>query len=106
MDHSYDHERGGLIIKVPAELDHHAAEKLKGETEYLLNRYPTRCITFDFEDTVFMDSSGIGVILGRCRSMGVSGGKVCAAHLNPQLQKIFTVSGLYKVIEVEEEVRK
>mgnify|MGYP000257386564 len=49
-----------------------------------------------------MDSSGIGVIIGRCKNLGYSGGDVSACHLNERVDKIFTVSGLKKIIQVKE----
>ena len=57
---------------------------------------------FDFSETMFMDSSGIGVIIGRCKNLGYSGGDVSACHLNERVDKIFTVSGLKKIIQVKE----
>ncbi|GHU41116.1 anti-sigma F factor antagonist [Clostridia bacterium] len=101
MKHRFEQEKGNLIIFMPKELDHHSAQDLRTETDFLLARYPVRGMVFDFQETTFMDSSGIGMILGRCKQMGFCGGRVCAIHLNPQVQKIFRMSGLYKVVEVE-----
>lgn len=47
-----------------------------------------------------MDSSGIGVIIGRCRNLGYSGGDVSACNLNDRVEKIFSASGLKKIIHV------
>ena len=47
-----------------------------------------------------MDSSGIGVIIGRCKNMNYGGGSVEAEHLNARIEKIFLVSGLNKIIKV------
>ena len=101
MEHRFEQDKGRLVIRMPRELDHHSSERLRLETERMLARYPVRSIEFDFRDTVFMDSSGIGVILGRCRSLKYAGGHISAVHLNAQIKKIFQVSGLHKVIEVE-----
>ena len=49
----------------------------------------------------FMDSSGIGVIIGRCKNVRFSGGYVKAVHLNEQIRRIFQLSGLRKIMEVE-----
>ena len=49
-----------------------------------------------------MDSSGIGVIIGRCKNLGYQGGQVSAKNLNERIQKIFLVSGLQKIIKIEE----
>ncbi len=103
MDYRFEQKDGQLVIRMPRELDHHTSEALRRETDGLLSRYPVRGIVFDFQDTVFMDSSGIGVILGRCRNLRFAGGRTAAVHLNPQIQRVFQISGLHKVIEVEQE---
>lgn len=100
MEHRFEQEAARLVIRMPREVDHHSSETLRQETDGLLLRYPVRSLVFDFQDTVFMDSSGIGVILGRCRNLRFAGSHVTAVHLNGQIQKIFQVSGLHKVIEV------
>lgn len=101
MDYKYKKEYGCLILKMPRELDHHAAEFLKEEADGLILKYPVRSLVFDFTDTMFMDSSGIGVIIGRCKNVRFSGGYVKAVHLNEQIQRIFQLSGLRKIMEVE-----
>ena len=101
MEHIYEKEYGCLILKMPAELDHHEAEFLKEEADQLLLKYQVRSLVFDFADTCFMDSSGIGVIIGRCKNVRFSGGYVKAIHLNDQIQRIFQLSGLKKILEVE-----
>lgn len=102
MEHRFEQETGRLIIKMPREVDHHSAESLRQETDMLMTRYPVRGIVFDFGATIFMDSSGIGVILGRCRNLKFAGGQAVARNLNGQIQRIFQLSGLHKVIEVEQ----
>ena len=102
MLHRFEQETGRLIIRMPREVDHHSVETLRRETDGLMARYPVRSIMFDFQNTIFMDSSGIGVILGRCRSLQFTGGTTSACHLNEQIQRIFRVSGLHKVVKVEQ----
>lgn len=57
-------------------------------------------VVFDFEDTRFMDSSGIGIIMGRYRKIACFGGKVYAIHADRQIQRILEVSGMNRVVEV------
>lgn len=51
-------------------------------------------------DTGFMDSSGIGMIMGRYRNLGMIGGRVSAIHVNERIYKILYLSGVYKVIDI------
>ena len=101
MEHKFEKEYGCLILKMPEELDHHQAEFLKEQADGLIMKYPVRSLVVDFSDTQFMDSSGIGVIIGRCKNVRFSGGYVKAIHLNEQIERIFKLSGLKKIIEVE-----
>ena len=97
MEEKYQLKEGCLTIQMPKELDHHEAGRLKMEADFLIGAY----LVFDFRETEFMDSSGIGVIIGRCKSMGFSGGEVAAANMNERVKKIFMVSGLQKLIRID-----
>lgn len=101
MEYNYELKEGCLKICVPKELDHHCATQLKQETDLLVDAYHVRKLIFDFSETEFMDSSGIGVLIGRCKNMGYSGGEVSAENLNERIQKIFVVSGLHKIIKIK-----
>lgn len=101
MDYKYGPNDGSLIVYMPNEIDHHHAAVLIKEMDQLLTEYRARILIFDFQNTVFMDSSGIGVILGRYKNMHYTSGKVIAIHLNDQINKIFRLSGLHKIVEVQ-----
>lgn len=96
----YKLEELGLAVWVPKELDHHHAEVLRAEVELLIHIHHARNLVFDFEQTEFMDSSGIGVLIGRCRNLGYCNGVVYARNLNGRIEKIFDASGLGKIIYV------
>ena len=98
MKIKYELQEPNLIVKVPKELDHHFAEILRTEVETLIQVYHIRKLVFDFAETEFMDSSGIGVLIGRCRTLGVCNGVVYAKNLNQRVEKIFRASGLGKMI--------
>ena len=102
MQNYYEREDGSLTVFMPKEIDHHQANLLRMETDLLIETYHVRHLVFDFSKTEFMDSSGIGVIIGRCKNLGYQGGQVSAKNLNERIQKIFLVSGLQKIIKIEE----
>lgn len=91
-----------LTIRVPAELDHHNAEMLKNEADQILGTRNIRRIIFDFEKTNFMDSSGIGMIMGRYKNIRFTGGQVIAVRTNERIRRILTLSGVYKYIDIYE----
>ena len=70
----YQVQENCLTIFLPSEIDHHNSEELRRESDHLIERNHIRYVIFDFKETDFMDSSGIGVLIGRCRNM--SYGKV------------------------------
>jgi len=89
-----------LIILVPAELDHHNAEKIRAGADQIIERRLISKLVFDFEKTNFMDSSGIGAIMGRYKNIRLMGGTVIAVNVNQRVRKILTLSGIYKLIEI------
>lgn len=101
MECHYELKAGCLTISMPKELDHHSAEQLRMEADLLIDSYRVRSLVFDFAGTEFMDSSGIGVLIGRCRNMNYCGGSVTARHMNERIQKIFRISGLHRLMETE-----
>ena len=103
MEYNYKLENGCLTIGMPRELDPHCASQLRAEADLLISSYAVNKLIFDFSGTEFMDSSGIGVLIGRCKNMNYAGGRVEAKNLNERIRKIFVVSGLHKLIEIHNE---
>lgn len=103
MDTGYEVDGMTLVIHVPKELDHHLAEKVRQEAETIMEGRLIRHIIFDFKNTDFMDSSGIGVIIGRCKAMRLYGGKVEVCNVGERIQRILRVSGLEQIVGVMED---
>lgn len=89
-----------LMVKLPAEVDHHRAAYICERADRYLLEKDVNCVVFDFEETRFMDSSGIGIIMGRYKKIACFGGKVYIIHADRQIQRILTISGLTKIVEV------
>ncbi len=96
---SYDIYERCLIIRLNDELDHHNAVKIREKADKLIDRNNIKHIIFDFSGASFMDSAGIGVIMGRYRKVIFIGGKTAVANVNSSVDRIFRLSGLYKIIE-------
>ncbi len=92
-----------LCIKMPREVDHHNAGKITELADEMICRSEVKNLIFDFSDTEFMDSSGIGIILGRYKKISYFQGKVYAIHANMQIRKMLHMSGLQKIVEILEE---
>lgn len=89
-----------LMVRLPVEVDHHRASYICEKADKYLLEENVEHVVFDFEDTRFMDSSGIGIIMGRYKKIACFGGKVYAIHADRQIQRILTISGLTKIVEV------
>ena len=88
-----------LVIKLNQDLDHHSALVIRERSDHLIEKRSVKNIIFDFEKSTFMDSSGIGVIMGRYKRVIFTGGKVAVTNVNSAVDRIFRLSGLYKIID-------
>ncbi|MCM1183941.1 MAG: anti-sigma factor antagonist [Roseburia sp.] len=89
-----------LCIRMPREVDHHGAAGIRESADRLIMDDKVRNIVFDFEDTTFMDSSGIGIIIGRYRKISCFGGKVYAINASDRVRRLLKASGMSAIIEV------
>ena len=101
----YQVQENCLTIYLPREVDHHNAEEIKAEADAVIDRNHIRYVIFGFDRTDFMDSSGIGVIMGRYKTISLIGGEVWAVHTNERIRKILTLSGVTKIMQIYEEER-
>ena len=100
---NYQVQENCLTIFLPHEIDHHNAKELQKESDHIIEKNHIRYVIFDFADTDFMDSSGIGVIMGRYKRIYMLGGEVCSVHVSERMKKILTMSGVTKIMQIYEE---
>lgn len=101
MELQYQITKEQLIVPMPKEVDHHIAKTISREIDFIIDFWHVRKLIFDFAETDFMDSSGIGVLIGRKKTMDMHRGEICARNLGERAQKIFDKSGLTQIILVE-----
>ena len=87
-----------IIVKINEEIDHHTCEKIKNKIDLAIEFRKAKCLIFDFEGVSFMDSSGIGLIMGRFRAVSKNGGQVFVVNLKPAVSKILKMSGIFKIV--------
>ena len=92
-----------LKVIVPAEVDHCFADEVREEVDRRLQTEDIRVLEFDFKDTEFLDSSGIGLLMGRYKLMRAIGGEVRITHTGERIRKILMLSGIHKIIPIEKE---
>lgn len=93
-----------LIISIIGELDHHWAEYIREKIDGQVIKSTTKNIIFDFSKVGFMDSSGIGVIVGRYKNIQKLNGKVAIVNANAQVKRILEMSGILKIIPLYDNI--
>lgn len=87
-----------MIINLRGELDHHTSHLIKLQIEKGMEKHEIKKMLFNFKSVTFMDSSGIGLIIGRHKELKKIGGTIGISNLNPQVKKVFEMSGLFGII--------
>lgn len=99
-------EKRSLIVPIEGELDHHLAGILRSKIDPVLAREGISDIIYDFEKTEFMDSSGIGMIMGRHRQVAYLGGRSGVCHVGRAMDRLLRMSGLYRIVEKFESIQE
>ena len=89
-----------LIVSLSGELDHHGAEQIRSLIERAITERDVKNLIFDFSSLSFMDSSGIGMIIGRYKLIHSIGGGVVLVCTSQRMKKLVTMSGLTRLIPV------
>lgn len=92
-----------LVARLTGELDHHTAEQVKKKLEEEIAQ-GVRDIVLSLEGLTFMDSSGIGVILGRYKQLTQLGGKMVVCSVKPSVYRLFEMAGLFKILPVHDDI--
>ena len=88
-----------LVANLIGELDHHSAEEVRVKIDDRIDRDNIKKIILNFGGVTFMDSSGIGVVVGRYKKISSKGGALCVADVNRGVNRVFELSGLFKIID-------
>ena len=102
MESKFYEEDKLLVFKITDEIDDCSVQKIRRRADYEIERYMPRKVVFDFDSVTFMDSAGIGLIIGRYKFTNMLGGKLEVANLTQSVRKIFEMSGILRLIPVTE----
>lgn len=95
-----------LIFEIEEDIDECCVQKIRRRIDNEIQRYMPKEVIFDFSNVSFMDSAGIGLIIGRYKLINMIGGELKIANVNTQIQKIFEMSGLLRLIPVKQKNKK
>ncbi len=95
---NYKNEKGITVIEFIGELDNHTAHRSKKTLDMIMKEMGTINYIFDLRCLEFMDSSGIGMLLGSYKVVKSNGGNIFVRNISSHIDKVFKVSGLYQVL--------
>ena len=102
MEVLYEIRGENLIVFLPEELDHHNSRMIMEQCDWYILANQLKNVIFNFKRTTFMDSSGIGVILGRYKLVKKACGEITVLNINDTIDRIFSILGLYKICKKSE----
>ncbi len=100
MESKFYEEDKLLIFRITDEIDDFSVQKIRRKADYEIERYMPKKVIFDFNCVTFMDSAGIGLIIGRYKFAKMLGGTVELANLTSSIKKIFEMSGILRLIPI------
>jgi stage II sporulation protein AA (anti-sigma F factor antagonist) len=95
-----------LVVKMKGELDHHTARIVKDELDKQSRDGTVKHMIFNLRELVFMDSSGIGMLLGRYKVLTQRGGRMGICEMSPAIARLLEMSGLFKILVVGDNERQ
>ncbi|MBC2581172.1 anti-sigma F factor antagonist [Clostridium sp. DJ247] len=98
----FENKEDKLIVHMIGELDHHSAEEVRSKIDDRLDRDNISKLIMDFQGISFMDSSGIGVVIGRYKKLTLKKGDICIINVSDSVKRVFELSGMFKIIKLYE----
>ncbi|OFI04946.1 anti-sigma F factor antagonist [Clostridium acetireducens DSM 10703] len=102
----FEKKEDKLIAHLVGELDHHSAEEVRIKIDDRLQRDLINKLIMDFSKVTFMDSSGIGVVIGRYKKLLLKNGVVCITNVKESVKRVFELSGMFKIIPLYNSVEE
>lgn len=89
-----------LTVFLSGEIDHHSAAEIRAEVDTQIDEFCPKRLVMDFSEVGFMDSSGIGLVMGRYKLMQLHGGEVEIKNPPTHIKKVMRLSGLDKLAKI------
>lgn len=95
-------EKAMLTVRLSGEIDHHSAVIVRSEIDGMIAEHRPERLVLDLSGIDFMDSSGIGLIMGRYARMKTVGGELVVQRPNERIRRIFEMAGLERIVRIEQ----
>ena len=89
-----------VLASINGDIDHHTAKSIRTEIDRTINDSDPKLLILDFSEVTFMDSSGIGLVMGRYKLMTERGGEVIISEPAGYIKKVFQLSGIDKLTKI------
>ncbi len=90
-----------ITAYLSGEIDHHTASYLREKIDDVIEKNSPKELTMDFSAVTFMDSSGIGLVMGRYKLMAETGGVIILTGLDKNTEKVMKIAGLEKLVKIQ-----
>lgn len=97
-----ENENEQMTAFISGDIDHHSAREIREEIDTTAKRFHPDLLRLDFKDVTFMDSSGIGLVMGRYKLVRSLGGEVRIVNCSTHIKKVMKLAGLDKLAEFED----
>ena len=103
MKTNYSEIDRSLTLKFDGEIDHHSCGEISVVADDAIKKYLPLKVVFDFQNVKFMDSAGIGMIIGRYKLLIRFGGSAKMINVSDDIKRIFNMVGIFKIIPIASE---
>ena len=93
-------EQGIAIVRLKGEIDHHSAKEAREEIDSFIITMQPEVLTIDLSGITFMDSSGIGLIMGRQKLLKECGGRLEVRGPQPYIRRVLKLSGIERIVKM------
>lgn len=95
-----------LYVSLTGEIDHHSAVGIRNEIDREIYKRAPKCVILELSGVDFMDSSGLGLILGRYSKLSALGADLKIADPSPKTEEILRLAGIDRMIPIEKGVKR
>ena len=100
MTSEFDELDNCLYIQITEEIDHHSTQITRRKMDDEITRFMPRKVVFDFSKVSFMDSAGIGLLIGRYKLAKMLGGVAEITNTSKSIEKVLEMSGITRIIPI------
>lgn len=102
----YNTQTTQLLVQLDGEIDHHSSNALRAEVDAAIYAHLPQTLILDFQDVSFMDSSGIGLIMGRYKILQPLGGEIVLQNPAPHISRVLRLAGMERLARIRTDAKK